>query len=650
MSHGQNHGDGALSIVAPPVPRASFTINPKTYTGPRAEEVLQQRTQHLSAGQYHFYKKPLMLVEASMQYCFDDKGKVYVDGYSNVCHVGHCHPHFVTSCQLAMSNIISNTRYLHPTIGKYAEKLKAKLPSSLSVCYFVNSGSEANDLAMRLSRVHTKRHGVVCLEHAYHGTTASCTGVSTSLSTGTTKGTVDYQYCARDIHTVGLPDVYRGKHRGPDAGKKYAEQVLEVCQRQGDIAAFIHESVQGVGGQIVYPKDYLKRVYDHVHAEGGVIIADEVQTGFGRTGTHFWAFEAQGVVPDIVVMGKPIGNGFPLGAVVCTREIARSFDGVQYFNTNGGNPVACAAGLAVLEIIDRDGLQTNAHLVSQILMKGLQELKRKHAMIGDVRGVGLFVGIELIKDSKTLEPAARETAEVMERCRHFGLLVGKGGYLNNVIRMKPPLCFNKDDAEFAIRTLDVVIGEVERASRGGHLKVQDENHQDVYVNASTPGGRSSGADRRRVSMYDEREEENYDYEPLSASAAKPSQQFGDFKKIPRHLMKAVDQSNQQGGYDSDRATPRRHRYVQDADSGSDDDNYQTRRSNGSDVRRPASFDEDEGPRGRLSANGRGKRNRHQTNGGAASTDASDVEDYRPPRHSQNSLDDRFALPKENFIP
>ena len=446
-----------------PIAQARYTVQPKPYTGPRAEDVLLARQTHLSAGQYHFYTKPLMLVEASMQYCFDDKAKMYVDCYSNVCHVGHCHPHFVNACSNAMHNIISNTRYLHPTIVRYAEVLKSKLPPALSVCYFVNSGSEANDLAMRLARIHTGRKPVVCLEHAYHGTTSACTGISTSLSTGTTKGTQDYQYNCRDVYVAPVPDPYRGKYRGtdPNCGKKYADDLSKVISDiDGGVAAFIHESVQGVGGQIVYPQDYLKRAYEITRRAGGVCISDEVQTGFGRTGTNFWAFEAQNVIPDIVTLGKPIGNGFPLGAVITTREIARSFDGVQYFNTNGGNPVACAAGLAVLEIIERDRLQQNALDVSTYLMAQLQRLKDKYPLIGDVRGVGLFIGIELVRSHTTLEPAREETAMVMERCRDMGLLVGKGGVHNNVIRIKPPLCFNRDDADFVVSVLDAVIPDV----------------------------------------------------------------------------------------------------------------------------------------------------------------------------------------------
>jgi 4-aminobutyrate aminotransferase-like enzyme len=478
--------------VEQPVPRARFTLTPKPYNGPSAQDVLLARQTHLSAGQYHFYNKPLMLVEASMQYCFDDKGKTYVDCYSNVCHVGHCHPHFVASTSATMHDIISNTRYLHPTIVRYAEKLKSKVPAELSVCYFVNSGSEANDLAMRLARIHTQRKGITCLEYAYHGTTGSCTGVSTSLSTGTTTGTEDYKYHARDVYVAPVPDPYRGKYADdPEAGRKYAEDVKTILKDHPDeIAAFIHESVQGVGGQVVYPRDYLSRVYDAVRRDGGVCIADEVQTGFGRTGTHFWAFEAQGVVPDILTLGKPIGNGFPLGAVLTTREIARSFDGVQYFNTNGGNPVACSAGLAVLEIIERDGLQQNALEVSQYLIEKLHDLKEQHPIIGDVRGVGLFVGIELVRDRKTKEPAKDETARAMEKCRDNGVLIGKGGAFNNVLRMKPPLCFQKEDADFLVATLDVVLAEVvsyydAKRQQSGNA-VLPANHAETYVNCQSP--------------------------------------------------------------------------------------------------------------------------------------------------------------------
>jgi 4-aminobutyrate aminotransferase-like enzyme len=406
-----------------------------------------------------------MLVQASQQYCWDEKGRKYIDAYSNVCHVGHTHPHVVQAVTKAMSTIVSNTRYLHPTIVAYADKLKSKLPPKLSVCFFVNSGSEANDLAIRLARIYTGRKPVACLEYAYHGTTAVCTGISNALSTGSTAEPKDYQYCKRDIYSTPLPDPYRGKYKGSDprAGEKYAKELEKTCSKMPEgPAAFIHECAQGVGGQIVYPPDFLQHAYRYIRSQGGVCIADEVQTGFGRTGTHFWAFEAQGVVPDIVVMGKPIGNGFPLGAVVCTREIAKEFDDCQYFNTAGGNPVSCAAGLAVLEVIEDEGLQEHTLQTSIEFMRGLQALKKAHPIIGDVRGIGMYVGVELVRDRRTLEPAKEETAYVMERMKHFGVLVGKGGYMGNVIRMKPPLCFNVQDAIAVCEAFDKVFTEMER--------------------------------------------------------------------------------------------------------------------------------------------------------------------------------------------
>eukprot|EP00756_Hemistasia_phaeocysticola_P004742 Hpha_TRINITY_DN12982_c0_g1::TRINITY_DN12982_c0_g1_i1::g.164526::m.164526/K14286/AGXT2L1, ETNPPL; ethanolamine-phosphate phospho-lyase len=443
---------------------------PVKYQGPGADEVREARRKHLSAGQYTFYKEPLMLVRGSGQYCWDETGRRYIDAYSNVCHVGHAHPAVADACGEAMRTIVTNTRYLHPTIGMYAEKLKSKFPSSLDVCYFVNSGSEANDLALRLARVFTRRSPVVCLDHAYHGTTGSCTGISTCLSTGSQSAPADFRYHQRDVYEAPLPDPYRGKYRGsdPQCGAKYVGDFEKVCDECWEPpAAFIHESSQGVGGQIVYPPDFLRGAYKATRARGGVCIADEVQTGFGRSGTHFWAFETQGVVPDIVVLGKPIGNGFPLGAVVTTREIARAFDGCQYFNTAGGNPVSCAAGLAVLKVIEEEGLQANALRTSIDFIKGLRGLKKKHALVGDVRGIGMYIGVELVRDRELLTPAPEETAFVMERMRHYGFLVGKGGYLSNVVRMKGPLPFTSCDAKALCVALDRVL--LEAATQGVRL-------------------------------------------------------------------------------------------------------------------------------------------------------------------------------------
>jgi 4-aminobutyrate aminotransferase-like enzyme len=259
-----------------------------------------------------------------------------------------------------------------------------------------------------------------------------------------------------------MPDVYRGPHRGPEAGKLYANHIRETLRRIGDqgrgLAAFFGESALSCGGQIILPSGYLKDSYQAVRDVGGVCVADEVQTGFGRAGSHFWMFETQGVIPEIVTMGKPIGNGHPLAAVVTTTKIARSFaNGMEYFNTFGGNPVSCAVGLAVLDVIRDEELQQNALEIGAYLRHGLQQLQEKHALVGDVRGLGLFIGIELVRNRETLEPARIEAAQIVEQMKERGVLLSTDGPFHNVIKIKPPLVFSHADADFLVRELDEVL-------------------------------------------------------------------------------------------------------------------------------------------------------------------------------------------------
>jgi 4-aminobutyrate aminotransferase-like enzyme len=298
------------------------------------------------------------------------------------------------------------------------------------------------------------------LDAAYHGNTTALVEISPYKFDGPGgPGTPPY------VHKVPMPDVYRGEYKGsdPEAGAKYARHVEETIrqEQQGkNIAAFIGESLLGCGGQIVLPDGYLKEVYRHVRGAGGVCIADEVQVGFGRVGTHFWGFETQGVVPDIVTMGKPIGNGHPLAAVVTTPEVAASFDnGMEYFNTFGGNPVSCAIGLAVLDVIADEGLQARALRVGEHLLAGLQGLMAKHPIIGDVRGLGLFVGVELVLDRGTLAPAAAQATYVVNRLRERGILMSTDGPLHNVLKIKPPLAFSEASADFLVATLDEILAE-----------------------------------------------------------------------------------------------------------------------------------------------------------------------------------------------
>jgi alanine-glyoxylate transaminase/(R)-3-amino-2-methylpropionate-pyruvate transaminase len=438
-----------------PIPLPPCDHVPHPYSGPSAAEVLALRKQFLNPAIFHYYKKPLMIVEGRAQWLFDETGRRYLDAIGGIVTVscGHCHPHIVEAARRQNETLQHTTTiYLHPNVALYAKELAARMPGELKVVYLVNSGSEANDLALLMARAYTGSYDMIALRNAYHGGSQSTMGLT---SHHTWKFNVPHSFGVQ--HSV-LPDLYRGPHGkdDPDAGRKYAEDVRSLIQfgTSGKIAGFIAESIQGVGGTVVFPDGYLEHAYGHVRAAGGLCIADEVQSGFGRTGTHFWGFETQGVVPDIVTMAKGIGNGCALGAVVTTPRIAQALAARIHFNTFGGNPVVCAQARAVLEVIDREGLQANSLEVGGHLKAGFERLAKKHALIGDVRGLGLMLGIELVKDRKTKEPAKDECAAVFEACRELGLLIGKGGLWGNTLRIKPPMIFSTSDADFLLAVLD----------------------------------------------------------------------------------------------------------------------------------------------------------------------------------------------------
>jgi alanine-glyoxylate transaminase / (R)-3-amino-2-methylpropionate-pyruvate transaminase len=433
----------------------AFDHKPQKYDGPSAEEVLRWRKEFLNPGIFLYYKKPLMLVEGKMQYVWDEHGKRYLDALGGIVtiSVGHCHPDVVKTARRQNETLQhSTTIYLHPNIAQYAQKLATKMPGDLKVCYFVNSGSEANDLALLIARIYTGNYDVIALRNAYHGGNALTMGLTAHR---TWKYNVPHNF---GVHHALLADPYRGLWGRDDAeaGKKYADDVKNLIDyaTSGQIAAFIAESIQGVGGCVVFPEDYLKHVYEYIRGAGGLCIADEVQAGFGRTGTHYWGFEAQGVIPDIVTMAKGIGNGCPLGAVVTTPEIAVALAQRTHFNTFGGNPVVCAQGTAVLEVIEREKLQANALRIGNRILEGLNRLKEKHNVIGDVRGRGLMLGIELVKDRQSKEPAKEECAQILETCKEMGLLLGKGGLWGQTLRFSPPMCINEHDADFLLEVLD----------------------------------------------------------------------------------------------------------------------------------------------------------------------------------------------------
>ena len=446
-----------------PDPNLLLNIPGKYFPAPEParEETLLARKNSLGANLGLSYERPLKIVRGWKQHLYDETGRAYLDVYNNVPLVGHSHPRVVRAAQEQLALLNTNTRYLHDNATRYAECLTQLLPAPLRVCFFLNSGSEANELALRLARAHTGREDIIVLDHAYHGHTSTLVDISPYKFNGP-GGSGRKPW----VHVAPLPDDYRGQYRrdDPNAGKKYAQAVaqaiLEAKAAKGEIAAFIAETLPSVGGQIVFPKNYLAETYKHVRGAGGVCIADEVQVGFGRLGTNFWGFETQGVVPDIVVLGKPIGNAFPLAAVVTTPDIAASFaNGMEFFSTFGGNPVACAAGLAVLDVLRDERLQENALHVGDHLKTSLQALQEKHLLIGDVRGSGLFLGVDLVLNRETRTSAPRQAGYIVNRLRDRGILTGTDGPHHNVLKLRPPLIFTNKDADLFVATLDAVLGE-----------------------------------------------------------------------------------------------------------------------------------------------------------------------------------------------
>ncbi len=408
------------------------------------------------------YQQPIKIVQGALQYLYDDQGKTYIDCVNNPSHVGHSHPVLVKQMQNQIATLNTNTRYLNDNIIEYAKKLTKTLPTSLSVCYFVNSGSEANDLAIRMSRLYTGEEDVIVLDHAYHGTSSLTMDISPyKFDSKGGKGQKSW------VHKAINPDGYRGPYKYDDtaAGEKYAADVKKIidvlANQEKKPAAFICESLLGVGGQMPLPKNYLANVYAHVRAAGGVCIADEVQVGFGRVGEKFWGFELQEVIPDIVVMGKPMGNGHPLAAVVVNQKIAEAFNnGLEYFNTYGGNPVSMATGLAVLHIIETENMQANALEVGNYFMDELRKLQDRFSIIDDVRGYGLFIGAELVKDPITKTPALPEIDIIVNKMKERGFLVSTDGPLHNVLKIKPPMTFSKVNAKSFCENLAQVLTEL----------------------------------------------------------------------------------------------------------------------------------------------------------------------------------------------
>ncbi|MDC0936060.1 aspartate aminotransferase family protein [Pirellulales bacterium] len=433
---------------------------PLPYDGPPRSEVIAMRREYLTPGLLTYYQEPLMLVEGHMQYLYDETGRRYLDAYAGIVtvSVGHCHPKIVERVKEQSGRLQhATTIYLHPTVGQLGKKLIEKLPDPIDKAYFTNSGSEANEAAILASREFTGRADVIALRNGYHG------GTSTPMSLTAHGNWRFVSNPANNIHHSHAGYCYRCPYglEYPSCDVRCAHDISEVIQYQtpGEIACFIGEPIQGVGGVVTPPKEYFQIIYEIVRRHGGVCIADEVQGGFGRTGHHYWAHQNYDVTPDIVTMAKGLGNGAPIGAMAARSDISEQLGNRVYFNTFGGNPVSMTQGLATLEVIDEDNIQQNALEVGGRLKDGLLGLQEKHALIGDVRGMGLMLGVELVKNRESKEPASAEAAGVMERCKDHGLIIGKGGLWGQTLRIKPPMCINNDDADFIVECLDHVLSE-----------------------------------------------------------------------------------------------------------------------------------------------------------------------------------------------
>ncbi|TVU47121.1 hypothetical protein EJB05_06704 [Eragrostis curvula] len=463
----------ATAAAAPRMP--AFDHVPLPYDGPSAAEIARKRAEFLSPSLFHFYSKPLNIVEGKKQYLYDEQGRRFLDAFAGIATVccGHSHPEIVDAITAQARRLQHSTvLYLNHAIADFAEALAAKMPGDLKardflvlvtslvpVVFFTNSGTEANELAILMARLYTGSHDIISLRNSYHGNAAGTMGA-------TAQKNWKFNVVQSGVHHAVNPDPYRGAF-GSDA-EKYVRDVQEIIEfgTTGQVAGFISEAIQGVGGIVELSPGYLPLAYEKVRKAGGLCIADEVQAGFARVGSHFWGFETHGVVPDIVTMAKRagylqgIGNGIPLGAVVTTPEIAQVLTRRCYFNTFGGNPFCTAGGLAVLRVLEKERLQENAFIVGSYLKDRLRGLQEKHEIIGDVRGTGFMLGVELVTDRQLKTPAKDEICHAMEHMKDMGVLVGKGGFYGNVFRVTPPLCFTKEDADFFVEVMDIALSKI----------------------------------------------------------------------------------------------------------------------------------------------------------------------------------------------
>ncbi len=419
--------------------------------------LLRRRRRYLGGRLTLFYRNPLHIERGRGAILYDANGRAFIDAYNNVASVGHCHPHVVNAISRQAAALGTNTRYVYSILADYAERLQATMPAHLRCCVMVNSGSEANDVAWRMAKLLTGHTGGVVMNGAYHGITEAIADLSPEHAAD------------RADHVAELmsPDPYRGPwgHGEKDLAGKYAADadraIAELEAKGHPVAAFMVDTSFCTDGIPDVPRGYLGKVAAKVRRAGGMVVADEVQFGFGRPGTHMWGFQHRGMRPDIVTVGKPVGDGFPLGVVVTTPAILEAFGkATGLFSTFGGNPVACAAGLAVLDAIEREELMENARTTGAYLLDGLRGLMDRHEAIGDARGHGFIVGVEIVKDRETKEPDPERMAAARDRMRELGVLVGREGRFGNVFKIRPPLVFSRDNADSLVAAMDRAMTEL----------------------------------------------------------------------------------------------------------------------------------------------------------------------------------------------
>ena len=417
------------------------------------EDLIARRERLLGPGNPLFYEKPVLLVRGEGVWVYDADGRRYLDCYNNVPHVGHCHPRVVEALARQAATLNTHTRYLHETILDYGEQLTALFDAPLSTVAFVCTGTEANELAMRMANFLTGGTGIICSNWGYHGNSAAVAQISTIFPPPEGFG--------RHIRMIPAPGAYRGPDglTGEALARHYADEVkraIDSLHADGlRLSALLVDTIFSSEGLPDVPPDFMRMAVDHVRNAGGLYIADEVQPGFGRMGNHLWGYQHYGVVPDLVTLGKPMGNGHPLAGVIARPDIMSAFrNRVMYFNTFGGNPVSCAVGKAVLDILKDERLMDNARVVGDYVIAGLKRLQQQHTIIGDVRGRGLFFGAELVRDRKTREPATEETKRLVNSMRERGVLLSRIGQYDNVLKMRPPMPFSRDNADLLLQTLD----------------------------------------------------------------------------------------------------------------------------------------------------------------------------------------------------